>query len=162
MYTWIMKRDINLKLLKSEQVLKIKEKRAKFRRKQKAIIAKQKSLTEGKRNYGNISNRQVKKYDSKVKNSIKLRKKYKYEQKGGDIAYRQVITDTNWIDNFSSSNVYKFQRRGNNLMVMFLDGSAYIYFGVGNKFIGLLNAGSKGKWIWKQLREQSVNYAKIR
>lgn len=161
-------RDVNiktlkvLKLIKQDEITKIKNKRTKFREKQKNIIAKQEALRINKRNYKSLSKRQLKKQEWNFRKLNKLREKYKYQKQGGDIALQGILQGITWIDNFVSSNVWKFQRKGNNLLVMFLDGSVYIYFGVADKFIGLLNAGSKGKWVWRSLRRKNVNYVKIK
>lgn len=66
-----------------------------------------------------------------------------------------------WEDEFYSSNVWKFKIRNNNLMVAFLNGSIYIYFGAGKLFIGMYNAGSKGKYVWRQLRRKGVAYKRL-
>lgn len=85
--------DTNLKRLEAKQKLLIKNKRAKFREKQKNIIAKQKKLVEGKRNYKAVSKTQERKYKKKIEKSIKLRQKYKYQNNKGDIALSKLYTN---------------------------------------------------------------------
>lgn len=157
-----LKTQLKIKAINEKEAIKIKDKRKKFRTKQKAILAKQEGMRQTKRNYNTLSKTQVRKQEKNFKKLNKLRKKYKYQAQGGDIALKEILKGTKWIDNFVSSNVWKFQRKGDNLLVMFLDGSVYLYFGIADKFIGLLNAGSKGKWVWRSLRRKQVNYVKIK
>lgn len=178
MYTCIMRKDqlrtykstrdkhlkvqLKLKRINEAEALKIKDKRKKFRDKQKAILEKQTSKRTTKRNFNTLSKTQLRKQEKNFKKLNKLRTKYKYQKQGGDVALKEILKGVEWIDNFVSSNVWKFKRKGNNLLVMFLDGSVYLYFNAGDKFIGLLNTGSKGKWIWKSLRRKNINYVKIK
>lgn len=69
---------------------------------------------------------------------------------------------SSWKHNFFSSNVKAFKTRENNLLVQFLDNSIYAYFGASKLFESLYNAGSKGKWVWRNLIRTSITYAKIR
>lgn len=55
--------------------------------------------------------------------------------------------------NFSSSNVRGFTRRGNNLIVEFKNRVKYIYFGAAPLYFSMLAAGSKGKFVWREIRD---------
>ena len=164
--SYIVRKDTGLKARKvsASKVAKLKKQRATYLERQKRITKKATKKRTTKRNLNTLSKRQSKKLNKTREKALHTRKKLQYKGSGakGDIAFREVLDKTKWIDNFVSSNVWKFKVRGKNLMIMYLDGSVYIYFGVAKQFLGLLNVGSKGKWVWRRLIRSNVNYAKIK
>lgn len=60
-----------------------------------------------------------------------------------------------------SSNVSAVGRSDDDLMIRFLNGSVYRYFGMGENLMNILSATSKGKWVWRFLRRAGVPYEKI-
>lgn len=158
---WI---KIQIALGKKVDVAKLKRKRRVFRDKQQAIIEQRLEKRVGKRNLNVLNKKELKKKRAQTKRAQKQSERLKFQRDKGAIEFKSLVNDKNlvWKENFVSSNVDKFKRQGNNLLVGFLNGSIYIYYGVGRLFIGLINAGSKGKWVWKNLRRKKVSYSKIR
>lgn len=157
-------RDAVVKLMTSDEALKLKLKRKAFRVKQQKQLER---LEQRVRSQGDnklqtkLTSKQESRRNKQIKRNIAKTRKLKYSRSGGDISQGKVIDKEQWQSNFYSSNVWKFKVKGKNLMVGFLDGSIYIYFGAGRLFLGMLRAGSKGKFIWKNLRRKSVNYIKV-
>lgn len=166
-----VKKDINLKLLREKQVKKIKKQRESFRikvNKQKQR-AEEKVRSKGdKRLQDKFTDKQLKRRQKQIKRNIAKKNKLKYARNGGDIAFGNSIDreeqkdKQKWVINFYSSNVWKFKIRGKNLLVGFLDGSVYIYYGAAKLFAGMNRAGSKGKYVWRHLRRKGVTYLKIK
>lgn len=161
-------RDANLKRLSTETIAKIKKQRKAFN----AKVKKQQARLDAKlRPHGDhklqkkLTPQQLQRREKTIKRNIAQRRKLKYQTNGGDIAYGKVIEridPKDWQNNFTSSNVWKFIIKGKNLLVAFLDGSIYLYFGASKLFLGMVRTGSKGKYIWKNLRRKGVQYLKIK
>lgn len=160
--TYISNKDANLLQLSDKRKAKIKKQRAKLRDLQKKTLRQAKNARTTARNINTLTKGQKKRFEKRYKKIERARKRLKYKNNGGAIGFENVLNEGNWVNNFVSSNVRAFRVKGQNLLIQFLDGSVYIYFRVGKKFLGLFNAGSKGKWVWNKLRRQNVNYAKIR
>ncbi len=143
------KRDVNIKtqrkLLSEDEIAKIRQKRARQTARAKKADLREKEISQNKRNINVLTAKQKAARNRRVKRIQAKRDKLLYKKTGGDIAFRDILTGVKWQDNFTSSNVWKFARRANNLMIQFLDGSIYLYFNVAKQFLGLFNAGSKGK-----------------
>ena len=60
-----------------------------------------------------------------------------------------------------SSNVSAVGMKDNALIVRFHGGATYSYPGQGDRFEDIINAPSKGKWVWRELRRAGVAYNKI-
>lgn len=73
-----------------------------------------------------------------------------------------TFEDTPWYQHFYSSNVWKFKIVGKDLMIMFLNGSVYLYPGSAYLFIGMLRTGSKGKFVWRNIRRKHIPYTRLR
>ena len=159
-----IRRDTGLKANKvsGKQLADLKKKRIAFQKRQRRISLKAQKKRITKRNINTLSNRQKNKLNKHREKVNRTRAKLKYKKGAGDIAFKGALDKTKWIDNFVSTNVWKFKVKGSNLMIMYLDGSVYLYFGVAKEFLGLFNVGSKGKWVWRKLIRTNVNYAKIR
>lgn len=160
-------RDVNLKLLKPANVSKIKKQRKalaqKIQKQRKRLEARLRPKGD-KKLQGKLTSKQLRRKEKQVKRNIAKQRKLKYQKQGGDIAMGKVvekIDNKDWYRNFYSSNVWKFKVKGNNLLVAFLNGSIYMYFGVGRLFLGMLRAGSKGKFVWRNLRRKEVNFIKV-
>ena len=143
-------------------IAKIKKQRKKYNEKVRKFNEKIMTKQEGKRNLNLLSKKQVKKQNRKQSKFMNKRKRLHYVKSGGDLAFRGVLSNGNkWNDNFVSSNVYRFKTRRNNLVIQFLDGSTYLYWGVAKLFLGLLNANSKGKWVWRRLIKANISFHKL-
>ena len=59
-----------------------------------------------------------------------------------------------------SSNVSAVGVRGNDLIVRFHGGATYAYPGLSGRVDDILSAPSKGKWVWRELRQSGVAYQK--
>lgn len=126
----------------------LKAKRAEYREKQTEIIEKRLEARANRRNLNVLTEKQMRQKEMQTKKAQEAYKRLKYKKGNQDIAFKNVLEEGNkWQTNFVSSNVWKFKTRGNNLLVGFLNGNVYLYFGVAKMFLGLLNAGSKGKWV---------------
>ena len=60
-----------------------------------------------------------------------------------------------------SSNVSGVAYKGDDLIIRFHGGATYEYPGSGDRYEDILNAPSKGKWVWRELRLKGVPYNKI-
>lgn len=60
-----------------------------------------------------------------------------------------------------SSNVSAVGLKGEALVVRFHGGATYNYPSSGDRFEDMLNAPSKGKFVWRELRRKGVPYNKI-
>ncbi len=60
-----------------------------------------------------------------------------------------------------SSNVSAVRRQDNNLYIRFHNGSLYEYPNLGNRYEEILDAESKGRWVWNELRRKNVSYRKL-
>ena len=60
-----------------------------------------------------------------------------------------------------SSNVSGVAQRDDGLYIRFHNGSVYRYPTQADKFENILNAESKGRWVWNNLRRTNVAYSKI-
>lgn len=60
-----------------------------------------------------------------------------------------------------SSNVSAVGVIDNNLIIRFINGSLYVYYGQEDKFDNILRSNSKGHWVWVNLRRKPVRYEKI-
>lgn len=158
-------KDAHLKQLRTKQVAKIKKQRRKFQDKKTQRLSRERQAVdqrEGKLQK-ELTTKQLKRRHKSIKRNIAKQSKLKYKKAGGDVAMKKLLEkETNWVSNFYSSNVWKFKIRGKNLLVQFLDGSTYIYYGAANLFLGMRRTGSKGKYVWNQLIRKNVNYTKLR
>lgn len=60
-----------------------------------------------------------------------------------------------------SSNVSAVARDGAKLIVRFHGGNTYVYPNSGDRFQDFMNAYSKGKWVWSELRRKGVPYRRV-
>lgn len=60
-----------------------------------------------------------------------------------------------------SSNVSAIAKSGRSLIVRFHGGATYEYPQSGNLYARMLNSGSKGKFVWRNLRKAGVPYKRI-
>ena len=60
-----------------------------------------------------------------------------------------------------SSNVSGVASRGEDLYIRFHNGSVYQYPNQGDKMHQLLDASSKGRWVWDNLRRPNVSYRRV-
>jgi hypothetical protein len=60
-----------------------------------------------------------------------------------------------------SSNVSAIAEMNGDLYIRFHGGSSYVYPGSGNLYDDMLNSSSKGKFVWRELRRNSVPYQRI-
>lgn len=60
-----------------------------------------------------------------------------------------------------SSNVSAVRATQGNLYIRFHNGSVYEYPRMGGRYEDILNAESKGRWVWNELRRKNVPYSKI-
>lgn len=106
--------------------------------------------------------RQLKKYQLKLKEGkqVNIEKRNKRIIKISKIDASK-FEGTIWKEHFSSSNVWKFRRQGNDLYIVFLNGSIYKYPNAAKLFLGMLKTGSKGKYVWNQIRRKDIPYEKL-
>lgn len=91
-------KDTNLKLLRQKQVAKIKKQRAAHRE----VVRKQKERAEkALRSKGDtklqdkFTDKQLKRRQKQIKRSIAKKRKLKYAQNGGDVAFKNDIDQKN-------------------------------------------------------------------
>lgn len=65
------------------------------------------------------------------------------------------------LQHVESSNVSSVGSKDGDLIIRFLNGSLYRYMNYGDRLEDILNANSKGKWVWRYLRRANVPYQKI-
>ena len=88
--------DVNLKLLRTNQVNKIKKQRAAF---QSKVFKQQERAEQALRSKGDtklqdkFTTKQLSRRQTQIKRNIAKTKKLKYNNNGGDIAFRDVSTD---------------------------------------------------------------------
>lgn len=58
-----------------------------------------------------------------------------------------------WFNDFNSSNVDAFAYEDGRLYVRFLNGSIYEYPADHQDYLDMIDAPSKGKFVWRRLRD---------
>ena len=85
---------------------------------------------------------------------------YPFKRIKTSVADQQTLKDAGYTP-FFSSNVSAGQRDGSDLYIRFHNGSVYKYPNQGENFSELIVSGSKGKWVWANLRRTKAPFTKV-